>query len=105
MDKKRTSENIIKENVPKRIAMVQLAEEASELAQAAIKYYRLGSDILPTPLNEEEISEKLTEELTDVMVAACIAGVKQSGDLFDKKMDRWAERIEEALKQKEETGV
>ena len=81
--------------VPVKDAMVLLAEECGELAQAAIKYYRLSSKSIPTPLQEEEIREMLKEELTDILVTAEIAGIKRDANLFDEKIDRWIARIKE----------
>lgn len=80
--------------VPRREAMIQLAEESCELAQAATKYYRLSSEALPTPYEETDILKQLKEEMTDIMVAAAVAGVKMDGDMFDRKVERWAERIQ-----------
>ena len=45
----------------------QLAEEASELAKAALKLARIERDENPTPVTKDEAEMNLTEEYTDVV--------------------------------------
>lgn len=77
----------------------QLAEECSELAQAALKLARLERGENPTPKTEEECVENLLEELGDVNL--CMSVVEANRGIHirclsvDKKA-RWAKRIREA---------
>ena len=49
--------------------LIQLAEEASELAQAATKYYRAAHQSHPTPVSVQDARNALIEEVADVDVA------------------------------------
>lgn len=77
----------------------QLAEECSELAQAALKLARLERGENPTPKTEEECVKDLIEELGDVNL--CMSVVEANRGILirclsvDKKA-RWAQRIREA---------
>lgn len=77
----------------------QLAEECSELAQAALKLARKERGENPTPKTEEECVENLLEELGDVNL--CMSVVEANRGIHirclsvDKKA-RWAQRIQEA---------
>ena len=55
--------------LPKTEILAQLAEEASELAQAALKLRRALDGTNPTPKSVEECEENLLEELADIKVA------------------------------------
>lgn len=77
----------------------QLAEECSELAQAALKLARLERGENPTPKTEEECVKDLLEELGDVNL--CMSVIEANRGIHirclsvDKKA-RWAQRIREA---------
>lgn len=49
--------------------LCQLAEEASELAQAALKLRRVITGTNPTPVSEDEALRNLHEEIIDVSLA------------------------------------
>ena len=83
----------------------QLAEECSELAQAALKLARLERGENPTPKTEEECVQALLEELADVDL--CIGVIRnyrgiedvcnyELCEITEKKRERWAQRIREA---------
>lgn len=56
--------------VPVRDALECLAEESSELAQAALKYIRASKlSKNPTPKSAEEAKNDLVEEFRDVLIA------------------------------------
>lgn len=77
----------------------QLAEECSELSQAALKLARLERGENPTPKTEEECVKDLLEELGDVNL--CMSVIEANRGIHirclsvDKKA-RWAQRIREA---------
>lgn len=77
----------------------QLAEESSEVTQAALKLIRVIEGT--TPVTYQEAIENLAEELGDVQ--NCVLVLEKSfGGLSalseaigEKKMKRWCERLEE----------
>lgn len=83
----------------KEYMLRQMAEECSELAQAALKYIRAGRK--ETPMRIDEAIEHLTEEIADVrlMIDAVSATVLTWRDVDDmqaikeQKLDRWKTRM------------
>ena len=84
--------------------LAQLAEEAAELAQAALKLRRAYTGINPTPVTRRAAYNALLEELADVYV--CIHAMRLDNcetlsmvqRVANEKMARWAARLEEANK-------
>lgn len=84
----------------------QMAEEASELAQAALKLRRAKDKTNPTPRTEGECLDNLVEELADVLLCAIVFCQSESLDtdelesqaaeIAEKKHARWLKRLEEA---------
>lgn len=78
----------------------QLAEECSELAQAALKLARLERGENPTPKTEEECVQALLEEMADVHLCMGVVRDSRSDYILDDieiaKRERWAKRILEA---------
>lgn len=85
----------------RRTLLEQLAEEAAELSQAALKLIRAEklSDN-PTPANVSIASEQLIEELADVLVAADAVGVPILESCDNSKWRRWAARIRKERERK-----
>lgn len=83
--------------VPERLCC--LAEEASELAQAALKLRRVYDGTSPTPIREEDAIENLREEIADVWLSVYALGLAEEPfvsmyqEKMAKKAERWAERI------------
>ena len=79
--------------------LCQLAEEASELAQAALKLRRFLEGKNPTPCTEIECRENLTEEVADVDLLFKLCGLVEGGKInkilkIEKlKKKRWEERL------------
>lgn len=77
----------------------QLAEECSELAQAALKMARKRRGTNPTPMTMEECKQRLTEETADVLLCIkelhSIIDCDKADEFMDIKRDRWEERIRE----------
>lgn len=77
----------------------QLAEECSELAQAALKMSRVLRGENPTPKTWTECLDALTEEIADVEL--CTDQLKDFVDDFrietikDQKWARWEARLHE----------
>ena len=80
----------------------QLAEEAAELAQAALKMARVMRDENPTPVPYMEALRRLREEYTDVFVAAIAAELLVDSELGKAKMERWAGRVKERVEPHDE---
>ena len=87
--------------------LCQIAEEAAELAQAALKLRRAITQTNPTPVTVEQAADNLVEEYGDTVVA-CVAYFMKH-DLIDRKyvdvlehsnpkFNRWAQRIKEGKK-------
>lgn len=79
--------------------MEQLAEECSELAQAALKLARKERGENPTPKTLDECFKALIEEMADVKLCIWVVEASRSFDLrcnCDRKRERWAQRIREA---------
>ena len=82
--------------------LAQLAEEAGELTQAALKLRRVLTGVNPTPTPQSKALADLEEEIADVQT--CISAVAYSLSLendtileiADLKRVRWANRLEGA---------
>lgn len=78
-----------------------LAEEAVELAHAALKLRRTYNVYNPTPTSAEDAYLNLLEELGDVQNCIEALGMTRAVDRHKiqtmalRKMDRWAERLKE----------
>lgn len=73
----------------------QLAEEASELSQAAIKMSRIIRGENPTPINEDEAIGNVIEEYNDVVLCARILNVGDDDDVLSYKLNRWCDRLKD----------
>ena len=91
--------------LPETEILAQLAEEASELAQAALKLRRAMDGTNPTPKDVEECEMNLLEELADIKVAftvyladskPCIKSrvSEEINKTAEIKLDRWLSRLE-----------
>lgn len=80
--------------------LCQLAEESSELAQAALKLRRAATGINPTPIMEREAVSALLEEYADVenCMELLITANQRSAvkDIQNAKRERWVYRLEES---------
>ena len=73
--------------------LAQLAEECTELAQAALKLRRALDGKNPTPNTEEERRRALIEEYTDVIHCALVLDLEMDLDQIRKKTERWMRRL------------
>lgn len=93
--------DFIREALGEDELLCQLAEEAAELAQAALKLRRSITGTNPTPVTTMEAEANLVEELADVQLVAEVLDrgkrVQAQLDLIsNRKIERWRNRIEEA---------
>lgn len=89
----------IREILPLEEILTQLAEEAAELSQAALKYRRTLSNANPTPVGRKEAEIKLLEEIADVKLCLHVAGFEavrhkiQVNRTISTKAARWLKRL------------
>ena len=87
-----------KANKPMKEEFVcQLAEEAGELTQAALKYRRTITKKNPTPKTSTEAFDNLLEELADVLLVSKILLIEETKEriykIMNKKLGRWTSRL------------
>jgi NTP pyrophosphatase (non-canonical NTP hydrolase) len=95
--------------LPDRDLLEQLAEEAAELGQAALKLIRArGYTDNPTPVSREDAMDSLEEEFMDVLAvyAAFVGGYGGIELLMDvskrrSKWQRWANRVRKGEEKRE----
>jgi hypothetical protein len=101
----------IRESVPHEELLAQLAEEATELAQAALKMRRKLDGRNPTPVPLSQAYDNLTEEIADVRLCLRVLGFDPSAPNYNKmeerKLRRWADRLRKArgTDEKTESGL
>lgn len=99
----------IRQRVPIEELLAGLAEEAAELAQAALKYRRTFSNANPTPMTAEEAMVALDEEVADVALYLGTAGLirdivfsnEKMASHVNEKLNRWKSRLTEQAKETE----
>ena len=87
-------------SLPETELLAQLAEECSELAQAALKLRRAMDKTNPTPISREDARAKLIEEIADVF--NCIdfivkierLDVSEMFQIVKDKRERWDKRLD-----------
>lgn len=85
------------EKIGEAAALEQLAEEAAELAQAALKLARITRGENPTPVKRDQAFDALVEELADVKL--CVSVLETEYGSFNTegtvamKYQRWLHRL------------
>ncbi len=103
----------IKEHLPTEENLLQLSEEACELAQAAsglaqsaLKLRRAMDGTNPTPVTIEEATASLLEEYGDVVNCIEVLLTEKQRDLAMEmrktKLIRWADRLKQGKKETEQ---
>lgn len=90
--------------LPQDELLLQLAEEAAELSQAAMKLRRVMDGRNPTPVGYQMAVKNLNEEMADVLLCADqISSLddKQIARTKQSKLARWMERLKD-LRRKED---
>lgn len=87
--------NNIRRKMPVTELLAGLAEECSELAQAALKLRRVFDQKNPTPMSEEEAIEHLYEEIADVKLYCSQLDIpaRYISEIMERKEKRWEERL------------
>ncbi len=95
----------IRDVVPIEELLAQLAEEASELAQAALKVRRTIVKDNPTPVTRRQAEDSLLEEIADVKLCLHVCGYERVRDkiavnrIISEKAERWRTRLEKSNEQ------
>jgi len=87
--------SIIKDKIPVVEMLAGLAEEATELAQAALKLRRCYDQTNPTPADPDRQYECLLEEIGDVELYLDNLSINRTviNDYKAMKQKRWEERL------------
>lgn len=91
--------------LPQEELLAQLAEEASELSQAALKLRRVLDGRNPTPVGYQMAVKQLCEEIADVRVCMDQVHFCQESaiqETYDSKLSRWISRLREARRKEDE---
>lgn len=90
-----TAPSYIRLTIPRSELLSLLAEEASELSQAALKLRRAEDGINPTPVPAATAAEHLIEEISDVVLVLQILKLEPDQDTIHRKLQRWVSRLRE----------
>lgn len=98
----------IANNISELAVLMALAEEATEISKAAMKFARAkGLLDNPTPISVEQAEADLIEEYNDLLICVGVLNKMPSlticvdVDLRKRKCRRWAERIKRQKDTKE----
>lgn len=86
----------VNEILPQEEILAQLAEEAAELSQAALKLRRALDGRNPTPVSVQEAGNRLLEEIADVIVVENqLYGIDWTviDNTCTRKLGRWEGRL------------
>lgn len=90
----------IREQQSEEELLCQLAEEAIELAHAALKYRRSLTGTSPTTVKRTEAFNNLLEEIADVWLLLEVLKLDKHlvkyGSIMEAKLKRWVERLKTA---------
>lgn len=90
----------IREQLSQEELLCQLAEEAAELAQAALKLRRVYDGTNPTPTKRSVAYDNLKEEIADVALLLDVLdfdiSVHEMNRTMEAKLDRWCSRLKAA---------
>lgn len=95
----------IRATVPPCELWAQLAEEATELAHAALKLRRATGGANPTPVEPSDAFGQVMEEIADVTLLIHVLQLDTTPDALRASMDykllRWRGRLEESIIERE----
>lgn len=86
--------------LPTEELLAQLAEEASELSQAALKLRRIYDGTNPARVPKKEALKNILEEIADVSLVINMLGYNSSRnevtcrEIMAAKVDRWADALD-----------
>lgn len=92
----------IKQQLNDEELLCQLAEECSELAQAALKMRRVMNGANPTPVTTDEATHAIAEEIADILLVLRVIGYPYEARdvelIQNHKLSRWVQRLDEKRK-------
>lgn len=88
----------IEKLIGKPALLEQLAEEAAELAKAALKHARILRGENPTPVTEKEAYDSVIEEYTDIVQCAIELNLQIDQSQLIYKDKRWNDRLKNNIK-------
>lgn len=95
----------IRATVPPGELWAQLAEEATELAHAALKLRRATGEANPTPVEPSDAFGQVMEEIADVTLLIHVLQLDTTPDAIRASMDykllRWRGRLEDSMAESE----
>ena len=98
--------DVIREILPQEELLAQLAEEASELAHAALKLRRVYDGTNPTPIERRVAFANLKEEIADVQLLITVLDLDRHWPEYhrigDAKLKRWIGRLKGEAKDGQE---
>ena len=93
---------VIWEHLTQAELLAQLAEEAVELAHAALKLRRVYDGNNPTPVQQAEALANIKEEIADVTLLISVLGLDKNymerSMIQGEKLARWISRLKESEK-------
>jgi NTP pyrophosphatase (non-canonical NTP hydrolase) len=96
----------VRATVPPCELWAQLAEEAAELAHAALKLRRSTGGANPTPVEPSTAFASVMEEIADVMLLVHVLQLDTTPDAVEmtgrRKLLRWRDRLVERMVEREE---
>lgn len=72
-----------------------IAEEAAELAKAALKTARVMRKENPTPVTLDDAAREVVVEYSDLRIYIDILRIFVDGEVYDEKKQRFVERLKE----------
>lgn len=99
--RKNAAQKYVHDNLDRKEIIMQLAEEASELSQACLKYIRALEGTNPCAEQDPQVyMDSIIEKFADVSNAAETARIYIDYEIVVNKAERWVERLK-ALKESE----
>lgn len=93
-EKKMEIASYIRANISQEALLEMLAEEATELAKAALKLARIHRCENPTPVSSDQATSELLEEWSDVLLCGDILQLMNYPAMSEMKLERWKRRID-----------
>lgn len=94
-----TDAEYIQEQLPDEVLFAQLAEEATELAQAALKMFRILDGRNPARVRLSEARANLLEEIADIINVLQMLSISPNASDYQEtirqKVERWAGHLRE----------
>ena len=94
-----TDTEYILNQIPEEVLFAQLAEEAAELAQAALKVYRILDGRNPARVRLSEARANLMEEVADIINCLQMLSISPNASDYQEtirqKIERWAGHLRE----------